>query len=188
MKRNYIIFLAIFIFLGTAAQSNAMNFTFGSSGSFEFGGIGLGNYSVEALIPKPLELDVNASPVKLDFFKVTLSSLLAAGAGKVNATIDLLNGPLKDEGGYFGVKLGPLAFGKILWGAPQKIGYGKDGTLELDLFDINRFGVGSSFYISGTIRNIKNPTSIPEPGAMLTLGIVLFGLVAVSRKRFNEKS
>ena len=193
MKRGYLILLSIFIIFGLSGLSNATSFTIGEDGSFVFGGIGFGDYSAKALA-STFDLDPNKS-TQLKFFDVSLNTL-AVGGGQVKASIDLLtpsSGSLNDEGGYYGLHLpifGGYTFGKILWGAPKKIAYGSGGLLELDLFDINGFGAGSSFIISGNIKNIRNsaPTSIPEPGAMMGLGFVLFGLLAVSRKRFNNRS
>ena len=180
MKKYYLTFLAIFIILGISTPSNAMNFTWGDTGSLEFGGIGFGDYSVKTLMPNSFSLDEGDSR-SFNLFDVRFKSV-AGGFG--TAILNL--GPFKDDGIYLGGHLGNLLFGSISWGAPLQIDY-NGGTLGLDLNDTRRFGVGSSFIISGTIKNIKNPTSVPEPGAMLSLGIVLLGLVAVSRKRFNKR-
>ena len=182
MKRNYVIFLAIFMILGISTSSNAMRFT---SGSFDFGGIGFGKYSVQAY-PSNFIFDENGSSGPLDFFKVTLDSL-AAGIGKATASIRLSNGSsFNEEGGYWGLHFGRTTLGSISWGNPQRIAY-NGGSLELDLFDVKNFRAGA-FTIRGTIKNIQNPISVPEPGAMLSLGMVLLGLVAVSRKRFNKRT
>jgi PEP-CTERM motif len=182
MKRNYLIYLAIFILLGMATSSNAMNLTFDNPGSFEFGGIGFGDYTVQQL-SKSFNLDEGKKSGTLDFFNVSINSPIAAGIGKAIFNI----GPLNDEGVYAGLSFGRYTIGAISWGAPQIIAY-NGGSLELDLFDVKNFGAGSSFNISGTMKYTKDSISVPEPGAMLSLGIVLLGLVAVSRKRFNERN
>lgn len=72
-----------------------------------------------------------------------------------------------------------------------------DGTLSWNLaylrnFNLNVFDSGGTFWvnwirISGKY-NEPPSTSVPEPGTMLMLGSVLLGLVAISRKRFNQRN
>ena len=72
-----------------------------------------------------------------------------------------------------------------------------DGTMSWNLNSLQKFNLNvldrrgtfcvKRIAIFGNFIE-RPPTSVPEPGDMLTLGFVLLGLIAVSRKRFKERN
>jgi len=202
MKRYCLIFLAILTLVGISGPSNATSFTIADTGLLLFGGIGFGSYSATAL-PSNFDLAEGDSIDSLGFFNVSLDSL-AAGSGWVRATIDLVapsNTALIQEGDYLGLSIpiwGGFSFttGQITWGNPVQVDYGVGGLLELALSDVNIFGSGSSFPVTGTISNIHassldvttaaTPTPVPEPSTILLLGTGIMGLIVVTRKKLKK--
>ena len=73
------------------------------------------------------------------------------------------------------------------------------GDTLAGLIEINALGIldvtisrlwGDFYFDKSYLKatgNETHPTSVPEPGTVLALGVVLFGLVAVNRKRFSDR-
>jgi hypothetical protein len=182
------ILFSVLIILGYSGMASATLFSIGNGGSFNFGGFGFGNYSVTALTSN-FNISAGETSGIIDFFRINFDSF-SAGIGNVQASIQLLepvNENLNDSGAYWGFANGSFYYGKISWNDPVTIGYGNGGLLELDLKDIPAGYECGPLTISGTIKNIADSASVPEPATLFLLGAGLIGIVSVSRKNFLKK-
>ncbi len=151
-------------------------------------------YEQQALGTDTFYLNEGETSHVIDFFIVTIP--LALGTGSVEAVIELLSPtPLSEASnrGSFGV-FSFLSFscGAAQWDAPQTIEYSYNGLhggiLSLDLFDIPKtFQLGTTFTISGTLTNERNPFSSPLPSTLFMFGTGLIGLVVFRRNRPTQE-
>lgn len=192
-------FLVMCLVLFCSSLAMAVSFTV-SGVDVEFGGLGFGNYNVVGLEQQQFELNDGerteiTNPV--DLFSITFTET-SSGIGSVNATIDLVKpdeGEVTQDGFYAGLSIvGNYDFtlGFINWGDPVSW-YFDAGTLTLDLVDINYICnplFDNTFTIAGLFSfeadtNFGSPTPapVPEPATMLLLGVGLFGLGGISKKK-----
>ena len=131
----------------------------------------------------------------IDFFALTASGLFAFNQSyKIIATLAFdspsISGSTGTGGGTFGTLAGVISGGTLTWGSIDPSTFVFNGNnISVDFEDGFRNGLGNTAMVHAYITNNGGGlTSVPEPGTMLTLGSVLLGLVAVSRKRFNQRN
>ena len=200
MKKITIILCSLAMVLGTVGTLNATSFTLASFDvSLNQSDPGLVVWWQPILsTPDKFELNNVGDFVTEELFKIGTNEVWSNSDDKIDKPISvnfIFSSPAfsaTDSGITDGHTFFLASWGSVEWSDPVYINFGTTGQISIDLSN-ETFWTPGSATVSGTISltKIDTPadiTPVPEPETMLMLGSVLLGLVAVTRKRFNDRT